>query len=896
MPPAVGVRFSRYELLSQLGAGGMGEVWRARDHELHRDVAIKFLPQRYALDANRLGRFVLEARAASSLNHPNIITIHEVGQAEGLPYIVMELVEGRTLRSLLDAAERPLTARQMLDIAVQVADGLGKAHGGGITHRDLKPENVMVTADGFVKILDFGLAKLRGADGEEDTEVALHSEAPTRPTGWTRSGVVMGTVGYMAPEQARGRPVDHRADQFNLGLILYEMASGRQAFRRETPVQTVAAIIEDPAEPLALLNPSLPAPLRWMIERCLAKEPEERYASTLDLARELRGLREHLSEVPSAPSSAAAVPRTRGVSPRMAIAGVVAVILIAAAARYGPAALEWTTVQLGLRAVPAEKHIAVLPFRTSAVDGEDRVLAEGLTELLAVRLAQLEPFQSSLWVEPASNVFQSGATSAAQAARALGVTLAVTGSVHRVEQKLLLTAALEDARLDRVLRAVTADSPEALVERVVEMLELELGKQAEAARRGSRSGVAEAATLASQGLGYTPYAEGRTALERYEQQQSLERAISSFNQALERDPGYALAHAGLGEAYWRLYRLTRRDEYVALARQHCQRALEIDDTVARAWVTLGVLETGSGQAEAGIAAFGKALERDPRNADAYRELGLAYEHAGRLDEAEATYRQAIELRPDSWAGYSYLGYLLYTRGRAQEAEAAYYQALRIAPDNARVWSSLGAARFFQGRLEEAKRAWRRSLELNPSPQVASNLATLEFRDGRFAEAARSLAAAAAGTRDYRVWRNLAAAYFWAPGERAKAKDACATALELGRKELAINPDDASLLIALADCHVMRDERDEARRLATQALGISGDNVPLLFEAGMVFEDLGDRDMALELIERAIRGGYSIADVELYPGLRDLRADPRFVALRAELAAGNQRSANQGGST
>ena len=303
---------------------------------------IKFLPQRYALDANRLGRFVLEARAASSLNHPNIITIHEVGQAEGLPYIVMELVEGRTLRSLLDAAERPLTARQMLDIAVQVADGLAKAHGGGITHRDLKPENVMVTADGFVKILDFGLAKLRGADGEEDTEVALHSEAPTRPTGWTASGVVMGTVGYMAPEQARGRPVDHRADQFNLGLILYEMASGRQAFRRETPVQTVAAIIEDPPEPLALLNPSLPAPLRWMIERCLAKEPEERYASTLDLARELRGLREHLSEVPSAPSSAAPVPRTRGVSPRMAIAGVVAVILIAAAARYGPAALEWT--------------------------------------------------------------------------------------------------------------------------------------------------------------------------------------------------------------------------------------------------------------------------------------------------------------------------------------------------------------------------------------------------------------------------------------------------------------------------------------------------------------------------------------------------------------------------
>jgi serine/threonine-protein kinase len=895
MPPAVGVRFSRYELVSKLGAGGMGEVWRAHDHELHRDVAIKFLPERWAVDANRMGRFVLEARAASSLNHPNIITIHEIGRAEGSPYIVMELVEGRTLRSLIDAANRPLAPRQMLDIGVQIADGLAKAHGAGITHRDLKPENVMVTAEGFVKILDFGLAKLHDV-GSDDTVTGPRpgSEAPTRPTGWTASGVVMGTVGYMAPEQARGQPVDHRADQFNLGAILYEMASGRQAFRRETPVQTVAAIIEDPPEPLALLNPALPPPLRWLIERCLAKEPDERYASTLDLARDLRSLREHLSEVPSTPSSAAPAPRARWMSPRVAVLGVVALILIAVAARYGPAALEWTTVQLGLRAVPAEKHIAVLPFRTSAVDGDERVLAEGLTELLAVRLAQLEPLQSSLWVEPASNVFQSGATSAAQAARALGVTLAVTGSVHRVEEKLLLTAALEDARLDRVLRAVTADSPEALVEGVVGMLELELGKQADAALRGSRTGVAEAATLASQGLGYTPYAEGRTALERYEQQRSLERAVGSFNQALERDPGYALAHAGLGEAYWRLYRLTRRDEYVALARQHCQRALAIDDTLAPAWVTLGVLETGSGQAEAGVAAFRKALDRDPRNADAYRELGLAYERAGRLDEAEATYRKAIELRPDSWAGYSYLGYLLITRGRSQEAESAYDRALRIAPDNSRLWSSLGAARFYQGRFEEAKRAFRRSLELNPTPQVASNLATLEFRDGRFAEAARTLAAAAAGTRDYRVWRNLAAAYWWSPGERAKAKDACATALDLGRKELELSPGDAALLVALADCHGMRDQKDEARRLAAQALGVPGVNVPLLFEAGMVYEDLGDRDQALELIARALRGGYPISDVELHPGLRGLRADPRFEALRAELAAGNHRSANQGG--
>src|SRR5512136_692193 len=210
MPPSVGMRFSRYELLSRLGAGGMGEVFRARDHDLQRDVAIKFLPERFASDPDRLARFAQEARAASSLNHPNIVTIHEIGETSGLPYIVMELVEGHTLRELLLAQDgRPLPLRRLLDIGGQAAEGLAKAHAAGIVHRDLKPENVMVTADGFVKILDFGLAKLRGW-GSSPHEVWFDSQAPTAPepdAPRTQQGVVLGTVGYMSPEQARGRAI-----------------------------------------------------------------------------------------------------------------------------------------------------------------------------------------------------------------------------------------------------------------------------------------------------------------------------------------------------------------------------------------------------------------------------------------------------------------------------------------------------------------------------------------------------------------------------------------------------------------------------------------------------------------------------------------------------------------
>jgi dipeptidyl aminopeptidase/acylaminoacyl peptidase len=291
MPIAAGTRLGTYEVLSALGAGGMGEVYRARDAKLGREVALKVLPSEVAADRDRLRRFEQEARAASSLNHPNIVTIHDIGTSDSTAYIAMELVEGRTLRDLLSAG--PLAVRRILDIGAQVADGLAKAHGAGIAHRDLKPENVMVTKDGFVKILDFGLAKLSGTASGDFT----HSPTVVQET---KPGTVLGTVGYMSPEQASGQPVDFRSDQFALGSILYEMSTGVRAFVKPTAAQTMAAIIQDEPEPIGKLNSKAPAPLRWIVERCLAKEPDHRYASTRDLARELVTLRDHLSESTSA--------------------------------------------------------------------------------------------------------------------------------------------------------------------------------------------------------------------------------------------------------------------------------------------------------------------------------------------------------------------------------------------------------------------------------------------------------------------------------------------------------------------------------------------------------------------------------------------------------------------
>ncbi|MGA8233117.1 MAG: protein kinase, partial [Candidatus Acidiferrales bacterium] len=289
---AQGTKLGSYEIVAPLGAGGMGEVYRAHDTRLKRSVAIKILPAEFSADRDRLHRFEREARSASGLNHPNIITIYELGQDGSTRYIAMELVEGKTLGELLVAGLLPI--RKVIEIATQVAEGLAKAHEAGIAHRDIKPANLMVSDDGFVKILDFGLAKLASASGEVSETLAVS-------TWQTRPGQVLGTVQYMSPEQASGGELDFRSDQFSFGLVLYEMVTGKRAFGRSTAAETMVAILREQAESIGVQNPDVPAPLCWAIERCLEKEPDKRYASTRDLARELAAIRDRLSEKAAKP-------------------------------------------------------------------------------------------------------------------------------------------------------------------------------------------------------------------------------------------------------------------------------------------------------------------------------------------------------------------------------------------------------------------------------------------------------------------------------------------------------------------------------------------------------------------------------------------------------------------
>jgi hypothetical protein len=382
---AAGSRLGPYEIVAPLGAGGMGEVYRAKDERLGREVAIKVLPASLASDPERLKRFEKEARSASALNHPNIVTVHDMGTSDGVSWIAMELVSGETLRALL--AGGALQTKKLLAIATQVSEGLARAHESGIVHRDLKPENVMVTRDGLVKILDFGLAKLTSPmSGSGSNE---GSQLPTM-TG-TTPGVVVGTVGYMSPEQASGAAVDFRSDQFSFGSILYEMATGKRAFQKKTAIDTLGAILNDEPESIATLNPQTPAPLRWIVERCMAKEPRQRYSATDDLARDLASLRDHLSEATSGFVAAAERPRRS----RKWVTIAAAVALLAA----GVLALRWFTLRRGGAELPTFRRLtygrgSLLNARFTP-DGRTVVYAAAWdgapAEVFAVRTDSVEP-------------------------------------------------------------------------------------------------------------------------------------------------------------------------------------------------------------------------------------------------------------------------------------------------------------------------------------------------------------------------------------------------------------------------------------------------------------------------------------------------------------------------
>lgn len=691
MSIAPGTRLGPYEVLSALAAGGMGEVYDALDTRLNRRVALKVLPREWAANPERLQRFEQEARSASALNHPNIVTVYDTGHEGPVHYIAMEFVDGRTLRAMLKGGALRLT--EVLEIASQLARALTKAHEAGIVHRDLKPENVMVTADGYVKLLDFGLAKLSTLAGGNPSEIMTVPPSPS-----TTPGAVLGTVGYMAPEQARGRSADASADQFSLGAIVYEMTTGERAFSGSSSIEILAAIIRDPPGTRTSLR-SLPQVLSAIVSRCLEKDPAARYGSTRELAA-------HLDQA----TGSLATPITIDSS--------------------GPALLSSVSTD---RIV--SPSIAVLPFSDMSSEQDQEYFCDGLAEELIADLGRLDGVRVAS--RTAAFQFKGRTLDLAEIGRRLNVSSILEGAVRKSGTRVRVTVQLTSVadgfqlwseRYDRTMDDIFAIQDD-IARATVDKLRVRL-------TQGDVSGVIvqRARRRTEDTEAYQEYLRGRFHWNR-RTPDAFQQAHLHFQRAVERDPTYALAHVGLADTFNVLgyYSVIPPLEAYPKAKAASGRALEMDDRLAEAHASLGFsLLFYDRDWDASERSMRQAIEIDPSYASGHQWLGWVLLVRERFDEAVEALRRAEKRDPLSPIIACHLAYTIALSGKLSEAANQLRATLLLNSSFPLAHYYLGSIRLAQGRSEDAIQSFRTAVELS---------------DGRIGLAYLGLAFGVAGRRD-----------------------------------------------------------------------------------------------------------------------------------------------------
>jgi len=863
-----GSSVGRFLIRERLGSGGMGEVYLAEDPQLRRTVAIKRMSARFGEDERYRQRFLREAQMASRLNDPRIAAVYDVFEREGEIFLVMERVEGETLRQ---GVKEPMKLDEFLPIAIECAEAVGVAHAEGVLHRDIKPDNIMVTPSGRVKILDFGLA--HGISSSEET-VAFETEP----------GMVSGTPGYIAPEVLVGGEADTRADIFSLGVVFYEALTAHHPFRAKTHIATSSRVLHEIPPAPSTVNPAVPPELDQIVMRMMAKDPAERYQKATELAAELNWI-ERSGTLPTVAAEAGFKPkrarrpkRRRFVLAATAAVAAVAIALLAAIPQVRRTVAGWMGAGAGAGPAPsAEKQLAVLPFTILGGTPAEQAFATGLTDTVTARLSELSATHP-LAVVPASSVFADKVDSPDAARRHYGVNLVLTGSLQKAGNEIRVTYALVDTRTQRQLSAktktVAATNPFAVEDDVaagvLDMLQVQLEPAERETFEAKGTDKPDAYAFYLQGMGY---------LENYSREENITSAITVFQRALEIDPRYARAQAGLGMAYWQRYKLTSDPQWTAPSRQACDRALAINPNLAAAHVCLGTVANGTGKYQDAVGQFQKALATRPTDDGAYRGLAEAYEKLGRATEAEQTLLKAIRLRPQYWGGYSWLGWFYFSHGRYAEAARQYEHVVALAPDSFLGYYDLGAVYIMSGDFAKAVAPLERSIAIRPNGSAYTNLGTADFYLRRYGEAVENFKKAAdLEPRDYTVWRNVGDGYYWAQAMREQAMPAYRKAIGLAEDALRVNPNDANAYKTLAACQAMTGARQQAVTAIARALTLSSDDPDALYTAAVVYAQVGQSAQAIEWLKKALKAGASTAMARNEPAFDSLRGKKDFPSM------------------
>ncbi len=827
-------KFGHYRILSQIGAGGMGEVYLAEDTRLERRVALKILPPEFAEDKDRMNRFVREAKSASALNHPNIITIYEIGETDSTRFIAAEYIEGETISRRLE--REPPDLETTLDVAIQIASALDAAHRAGILHRDIKPDNIMIRPDGLVKILDFGIAKFSTDSGFGNSDFGFQSQeseslrksgdknpkSPIQNHKSTATGTIIGTATYMSPEQAKGKKIDARSDIFSFGIVFYEMLTGRRAFDGETPLEVISSILKDDPVPICQILPEIPPEIELVVGKMLRKDRDERYQTTRELCADLKTLRRELDLRDTAERSAARAARkdektqignvhgTNSERERQTSGGQfvtaefkkhkfgLAAISLILIALLGGGWFYYNQASGGSGAIDS---IAVLPFENASGEGDDEFLSDGIAETLINNFTKIP----DLRVTARSTAFRfRGRDSEPQAiGRELGVGVILTGKVWQIGDDLSIQVDLVNASDETQIFGDRYDGKVAdilglqqkIVRDVTGHLRLTGAQQQQAAKKDTE--ISEA---------YKFYLRGRYHWNK-RTAEDLRKAIREFKKAADLDPKYALAFVGLADCYLLLeeYSGASASETLPQARAFAAHALEIDESLGEAHVSLGVITSQMWQYSKAEYHFKRAIELNPKYSTAYLWFCTYLRDTGRFDEALAVIKQAQQLDPLSSIINVNVGLMHLVKNDADSATKELEKVIELDPNYWLAHTSLGLAYLKQGRRNEALAVMEKGVELS--------------RRSNRAIAFLGYAKAVTGNRS----------------------EAAAIIKEL--------------------------EEKYARREAT------------ILNIAMVYAGLGDNDQAFAWLEKTLesRSGES-GRVRWYPPLESLRGDARYTSL------------------